>query len=348
MMEILDRGKYNEYEEFVQGHKNGGFCQSVNWAKLKNTWGHDIVVARDENGKIVGGMLVLIKKAPLDFSMLYSPHGPVCDFDDEKVLKELVDGIYALSKKHKGFLFKCDPYIREEEESYIQNFLSLGFKHKRHAEEFDTIQRRFVYILPDIKGKTEEEVINSFSQKTRYNIRVAIKKGVECRVCGKEGLDDYMRISAITAKRDNFDDRPKEYLERMLDCFGDKIRVYLCYYNGIAVSGAICSQYAGKTSYIFGASDNQYRNVMPNYLMQWEMIKWALQNGDYIYDFLGIPVNCDENSPMYGVYRFKRGFNGEAVGYAGEFDLVLNPLVNTAFNTAMSAKKQINKLRHHR
>ena len=347
-MEILEKEKYNEYEEFVKGHRNGGFCQSICWAKLKNTWGHEVVVSRDREGKIKGGMLILIKKAPLGYSMLYSPHGPVCDFDDMETLDDLKKGVYAVSKKHKGFLFKCDPYIREEEENYIQSFLSLGFSHKRHAEEFDTIQRRFVYILPDIQGKTEDEVINSFSQKTRYNIRVAMRKGVECRVCGKEGLDDYMRISAITAKRDNFDDRPKEYLERMIDSFEGQIRVYLCYYNGKAISGAICSQYAGKTSYIFGASDNEYRNVMPNYLMQWEMIKWALEGNCYIYDFLGIPVNCDENSPMYGVYRFKKGFNGEVVGYAGEFDLVLNRAVNSAFNLAMSTKKFINKLRHNR
>jgi lipid II:glycine glycyltransferase (peptidoglycan interpeptide bridge formation enzyme) len=126
----------------------------------------------------------------------------------------------------------------------------------------------------------------------------------------------------------------------MMDCFGDKMRLYLCYYNDTAISGALCCQYAKKTYYVFGASDNQYRNVMPNYLMQWEMIKWALEGGCKVYDFLGIPVNADPESPMIGVYRFKKGFNGEILGYVGEFDYVLNPFINTLFNVATKLKKR--------
>lgn len=93
----------------------------------------------------------------------------------------------------------------------------------------------------------------------------------------------------------------------------------MCYYNGEPLSGAVATQYAGKTCYVYGASTAQHRNVMPNYLMQWNMICWAVENGCSIYDFQGIPFYKNENHPNYGVYRFKQGFNGEVLTYAGEF-----------------------------
>ena len=78
---------------------------------------------------------------------------------------------------------------------------------------------------------------------------------------------------------------------------------------------------------MYGASDNVYRNVMPNYLIQWEMIRWAIQTGCTVYDFQGVSGNItDENDHLYGLYRFKKGFNGTLDELAGEFDYVYRPL----------------------
>ena len=215
----------------------------------------------------------------------------------------------------------------------------LGFSHKEHARENETLQRRYNYGLLDLIGRTPEEEIASFGQKTRYNIRLSARKGVVCKICGKEALDQWMDLSKETAVRDNFVLRPKSYYEKMLDVFGDDLRLYICYYEDTPVSAAMCCQYGGKTYYIFGASSNLHRKVMPNYLMQWEMIQWALEGGCHTYDFLGIPVDVDENSPTYGVYRFKKGFEGTVLPFAGEFDLIFKKGVNAAFNGAMGAKR---------
>lgn len=343
-MEILTAEKYNEYEEFIESSKYGGFMQSVHWSEVKNNWGREIVVSRNADGAIAGGMLILIKSLPLGLSLLYSPHGPVFDYCSKEVLADLLEGVKLVAKKYNSVLLKIDPYIEEGEDEKIKLFTSLGFHYKAGAAEHETIQRRYNYILPDLKGKTPEEVINSFKPKCRYNIRLAERKGVECRICGKEALDDFVRISDITAARDGFVGRSKEYYARMLDSFGDKMRLYMCYYNGKAVSGAINSNVAKKVNYIFGASDNEYRNVMPNYLMQWEMIKWALETDCEVYDFLGIPVNCDENSPMYGVYKFKSGFNGRVAAYIGEMDYHFKPILANMLRLAVSLKRIPNKI----
>lgn len=340
MMELLQKDQYAEFEAFASIHPNGHFSQSLEWIAIKSDWGHEVVVSRDEDGKIVGGMLILIKKIPgIGRNMLYSPRGPVCDYTDKSVLSDLTLGIFEVGKKHRAFLFKCDPPVREEDTRAIANFKALSYLHEPHKKDFETVQVRFNYALTDIKGKTEDEVLMSFTQKTRYNIRVAMKHGVECKVCGKEALPDFYRIFKVTSKRDNFIIRPIEYYEKLMDCLGEHMRLYLCYYEGQAVSGALAIQFAGKTWYLYGASDNQYRNVMPNYLMQWNMIKWAIEGGCSVYDFLGIPVNADPNSPMIGVYRFKKGFNGEVVGYAGEFDLILNSYYNNLFKLLSKAKR---------
>lgn len=337
-MEVLDRSKYGEFEAFARSHRTGYFMQSLAWAELKSGWGHEIVVSRGQDGTVKGAVLILLRKLPGGFTLLYAPRGPVFDYNDRDTLRDLLDGIIEVGQRHKGFAFKCDPCVLETDEATISLFRELGFSYEPDRKENETVQRRFNYGL-FIEGKTEEQVLMGFSQKTRYNIRVAVKHGVECRVCGKESLDDFMTLMKVTADRDNFIARPKQYYEKMLDYYGDAMRLYLCYYEGNPVSGAMCCQYAGKTYYIYGASSNEFRNVMPNYLMQWEMIRWAIEGGCFLYDFLGIPVNADPDSPTYGVYRFKRGFNGEILGYAGEFDYTLNNTVNGLFLAVQGVKR---------
>ena len=344
--EILPPDRYDEYEDFASSHRYGSFMQSVNWTKVKDNWGHEVLVVRDQDGAIRGGALVLLKKLPLGYTMLYSPRGPVCDYLDKGVMQVLLSGIRELAQKHKGVFFKCDPMVEETDRPVIDTFRALGYQIKEGCAESETVQRRYNYILPDIQGKTPDEVIASFSQKTRYNIRVAKRHNVECRVCGKEGLDDFVMLSRITAERDNFTDRSKEYYAKMLDAFSENMRLYLCYYEGVPLSGAMCCQYAGKTNYIFGASDSKYRNVMPNYLMQWEMIRWAFQNHCQIYDFQGVTIDPAEDEHLYGVYMFKKSFkNGELVEYAGEFNYIINPTAYTLVQSAQKAKDTLGSIK---
>lgn len=351
-MEILNKSDQKAlaaYTAFVEGHPNGGFMQSVEWTRLKYNWGWEAVISRGKDGKIAGSCLILIRKVPLfGCSLLYAPRGPVCDFYDEAVLRDLLEGAKAVGKKHRGYLFKMDPYVLEDDERFIALARKLGFQFTPHLKDFETIQTRSNYML-DIAGKTEDELLASFHSKWRYNIRVALKHGVECRICDKSALDDFYPIYCETGGRDGFTVRPKEYFARFLDAMGEHARLYICYYQGKPVSGAITTKYAGKTCYVYGASDSSIRKVMPNHLMQWEMIKWGLEDGGTLYDFQGIPVDLSENSPMYGVYKFKKGFNGKIVTFAGEFDYVLNgamhKMVGAAQNTVDRLHKVQRKLR---
>ena len=348
-MKLVDDSNREKFIEFNQKHPKGHFLQSPEWAKLKSEWKNEVVLSEDKDGNINGAMSILIRKVPyINSSIMYSPRGPVCDIHDKETFQELVDGAKELAKKYNAFIFRVDPDIPDNDEEFKKIAQEVGFKLKEDVKDFnEVIQPRYVFRL-NVKDKTEEELLKSFHEKTRYNIRLAGRKGVTIRDGNREDLKDFYKIMQETGNRDNFLIRPLEYFEKMYDCMGkDYLRVIMADYNGKPISGAIAIYYGNKVWYLYGASSNENRNVMPNYLVQWEMIKWALEKKCDIYDFRGVSGHVDEHHPQYGIYKFKKGFNGDFVEFVGELYMVFKPLTNFAFNTLGEAYRnlQIKKAR---
>lgn len=348
-MEILKPEQYGEYEAFVCAHPQGQFTQSVNWQKVKNNWGYEAVVSRDSTGAIVGSVGVLVQKIPMiGTSFLYAPRGPVCDLHDKAVLIDLKAGIDVLARRHNAHAFKMDPDVLMSDRAFIQTAREMGFTQSYGPDGFEGIQARFNYRLY-INGRTEEELFANLTQGARRKVRIAMRNNVEIRVVDSAYLDDFIRIMEITGQRDGFNTRPRAYFVRMLEALGEHVRLYMGFYEGQPVCGAITTNYAGKACYVYGASDNVHRNVMPNYLMQWEMIRWAVETGCTVYDFQGVSGNLEEGSHMYGLYQFKRGFNGQLDELAGEFDYIYKPvkakLVDQALalNGKLSAVKKLTR-----
>jgi len=344
-MELLSKDRYSEFESFVKSHKNGGITQSVLWHGVKHTWGHEVVVSRDEGGNITGGVSVLLRRMPLTgTAMMYSPRGPVCDYTDRAILEDLKSGVDTLAKKHRAHLYKMDPDIGAGDIAFLKTAADMGFSLFKGGDGFETIQARFNYRLY-LDGRDEDALFMNLTQKTRYNIRIAMKKGVTVEVRGKEALGDFMRLMAVTGERDGFSIRSKAYFEKMLHSLGGHIRLYMAYYEGEAIAGAVTTNYGGKACYIYGASDNAHRNVMATYLIQWEMIRWAVETGCIVYDFQGVSGNLDENDPLYGLYRFKRGFNGTLDELAGEFDFIYMPVRAKLIKLAINLNEKLRALK---
>ncbi|MGE4282573.1 MAG: lipid II:glycine glycyltransferase FemX [Clostridia bacterium] len=321
--------KRGAYESFLKSHEKGHFMQSPEWAQVKSNWKNEVVVIEDKDGNIKGSMSMLIRKIPLfKYTIMYSPRGPVCDIHDKETFRALLDGAKQLAKKHNSYVLKIDPDVEKEDEQFGEIVRELGFNVKNASKNFEGIQPRFVFRL-DIKDKTEEEVMTEFHNKTRYNIRLAERKGVVTSIGTKEDLREFHKVMRETGVRDEFVIRSLEYFEKMYDCLAPKhLRLYTAHYEGKLVAGTIAILYGNKVWYLYGASSNEYRNVMPNYLLQWEMIKWALENGCEIYDFRGVSGDLDESNPLYGLYKFKKGFNGKFTEFIGELDLIFNPLIH--------------------
>lgn len=316
-------------ESFLKSNNKSHFMQSFEWIKVKDNWKHEFIVVTDNKNKIIAAMLVLIRKLPsLPYSLMYAPRGPVCNIHDKEVMSLLVSEVKNIAKKYKAYTLKLDTDVLVTDEEYPKLLRNLGFKLPKQNKNFEGIQPRFVFRINNLKGKTEEEVINSFESKTRYNIRLATKKGVTVKIAEKKDLADFHKIMLETGVRDGFVIRSLEYFEKMYDAMApNHLRLYMAYLDNKPIAGTIATLYGNKCWYLYGASSNEHRNVMPNYLLQWSMIQWALENNCDVYDFRGVSGDLDENSPLYGLYRFKKGFNGDFTEFAGEFELVFKPFI---------------------
>ena len=344
-MELLTAQNQQEYEAFVLTHPAGEFTQSLRWPKVKSNWGYEGVISRGADGAVRGAMLVLVQRIPfIGTSFLYAPRGPVCDLHDRETLADLMAGADLLAKKHKAHAFKVDPNVLFEDKQAAQNLKELGFQQSYGPDGFEGIQARFNYRLY-LAGRSEEEVLMNLTQSCRRKVRIAQRSGVEVRPVGPEYLDEFVRIMQVTGQRDGFAVRPKAYFARMLEALGEHARLYMGFYQGRPVCGALSTNYAGKVCYVYGASDNVHRDVMPNYLMQWEMIRWAIETNCTVYDFQGVSGDLTEGSHMYGLYKFKRGFNGQLDELAGEFDKVYRPVALRLVDLAIAANDKLRKLK---
>ncbi len=317
-----------KYKNFLQAHPKGHFLQSPEWATLKSFWKNEIITVEDENGMIKGAMSILIRKVPLfKYTIMYSPRGPVCDLHNRETIEALLLKASELARKYNSYVLKLDTDAEKSDLEYERIVRELGFRIQNAAKNFEGIQPRFVFRL-DIKGKTEEEILGNFTQKVRYNIKLSAKKGVSARIGSREDIRDFYKIMVETGIRDQFMIRSADYFEKMYDCLGpDHLRLYLADYEDRLIAGTIAVLYGNKCWYLYGASSNQYRNVMPNYLLQWEMIKWALENHCDIYDFRGVSGDLDESNPLYGLYKFKKGFGGKFTEFIGDLDYVFMPFI---------------------
>ena len=344
-MRILDLNNQEEqikYKKFLESNDRCNFQQSLEWGKVKSFWKNEVVVAENENGEIIGSLSILVRKLPMFGYLMYSSRGPVCDTHDEKVLKQLTDGAKELAKKYKAMVLKIEPDIKSDDKEFRQIVEKLGYQIKDDAKNFkEEIQPRYVFRL-DIKGKTEDEVFNNFHSKTRYNIRLATKKGVTIKEGTKEDLKDFHRIMVETGERDGFIIRPLEYFEKMYDELApEHMKVLMAYYEGKPISGVIPIMYGNKTWYLYGASSNKYRNVMPNYLLQWEMIKMAIARKNDMFDLRGVSGVVDENHPQYGLYRFKKGFGAEFTEFIGEIYIAFKPFKYNIYKISEKVFKSI-------
>ena len=337
----------NKLQKFLETNKKSHFLQSPEWAKVKTDWKHEMIVIED-NGEIKGTMSILLRKVPIfNRYIMYAPRGFVCNEHDKETLEKLTYKAKEIAKKYKAFIFRLDPDISNEDEEFKKIAKELGYKTKDNIKNIDqVIQPKYVFRL-DISNKTEEELLATFNQKTRYNIRLAIKKGVTTRVGTIEDMETFYNIMKETGSRDNFFIRPIEYFKKIYTVMGEKhARLIIAEHEGTPISAVMPIMYGNKVWYLYGGSSNKYRNLMPNYLLQFEMMKWGLENKCDIYDFRGVSGFKDENDPQYGVYRFKKGFNGDFVEFVNELYIVFNPVMNFIFNVSEKLYKNLQVIKN--
>lgn len=319
-----------EYEEYIKKDLLCDFMQSLSWNKIKTYWQNEQIIIK-RNNKIVLVSNILIRNIPFFGSFIYIPRGPIGNINNKEYLEEFTYELKRIAKKYHAFKVLMEPNIEKNNEQWANTMKELGYKINSNVNTFDKeIQARHNFRL-NLQNKTEEEVFSTFSSKTRYNIRLASKKGIVIKEKKKKDLKEFYQILVETGKRDNFIARPMFYYENIFNQFED-VTLLMAYYNELPIAGVILLTYGKKTWYLYGASSNEYRNFMPNYLLQWESIKRAIKKESILYDFLGCSMK--DNKPD-GLYRFKKGFGTDFIELIGEVSLEIKPIKSFLYNKCM-------------
>lgn len=315
------------YNQFVYECPYGHFLQLFEWGDVKaDTGWRPFRAVVEDNGAILAAALVLIRSLPvLGRSIMYIPRGPAVDWERKDVLHVLWQGLSDLGRRERAVFLKVDPEVPKADEQVPAVLKTEEFVPFETGKSFESIQPRFAMPLSIAADATE--LLQSFHHKTRYNIRLAGRRGVTVREGRKNELPEFYKLLQETAERDRFLIRGFEYYEALWQNMIEPghARLFVAHYNEEMIAATIVFRCGKKAWYIYGASGNRHRNVMPNYLLQWEMILWAKQHGCEVYDFGGVSGEVDPGHPLYGLYRFKKGFGAKLVEYHGEFDLPLQP-----------------------
>lgn len=200
-------------------------------------------------------------------------------------------------------------------------------------------------VLLDL-SPSEDQLLAAMKPKWRYNIKLASKKGVEvARLSGAAALEALPAFYALyreTGERDRIALHPESYYRRLFELGaeapGFRLSLWTARHEG-SLLAAIVTLFRGEEAvYLYGASSNEKRNLMPAYALQWAAIRAAKAEGARVYDFFGIPPTGEPGHPMEGLYRFKTGFGGEIAHRAGSWDFPLKPLAYDLFGLAERAR----------
>jgi len=318
------------WNDFVANSPKCPVLQSFEWGELKSCFGWQPIrlAIHDGQNKIVAGASILKREIPyIKHSILYCPRGPVVDYKNREALEFLLEEIEKLADKYHAVSLKIDPDLDENDKDVLATLKIIGFE-KAHKQ----VQPRATIIL-DL-DKEPDAFLMGFEEKTRYNIRLSEKKGVIIKEDpSPKGINIFNQLYQETALRDKFLIHPLSYYQKIREImFTAGLGTnFIAYYKNQPVASVIVFCFGKKIWYMYGASSSKYRNVMPNHLLHWDVIKWAREKGFKLYDLWGIPVNPKPGHPLFGVYRFKKGFNGTVIKNIGAYDFPYSHLLYHGF-----------------
>ncbi|MDR1997263.1 MAG: peptidoglycan bridge formation glycyltransferase FemA/FemB family protein [Candidatus Margulisbacteria bacterium] len=313
-MPFQPAGNISQYNAFVERAEHGHFMQTSYWRDLKTAFGWrdagQYVLEKD--GQIAAACSVLLR-SKFGIKILYVPRGPLWNINDAAATAEILAELKKLAKKHRAFFIRISPNYLETDNAAKQILRQSGFHFSRKQ-----LQTKATMLI-DLQ-RPEAELLASFHEKTRYNIRLAGRKGVTVSGLNNEDeLKDFYRIMEQMSARQEYALQPYAYYKYIWQNL-PLAKIYLAKHEHKIIGGVVVFTYKSMAYYMYGAFDSAHRSLMGNYLIHWEIMRRGQAAGLHYYDLQGVPLVKDEIHPMHGFYRFKKGFNGQEVEYLGEYD----------------------------
>jgi len=320
----------------------GQFKSRHGWTPSYLMW-HDKSPHRAKRAGLRPAAAALVLRRQLSrlpFCVMYVPKGPAMDYGDARLADQVLSDLERLARQSRAIFIKIDPDLE-----LLRRFGNLR---KGWLESAQQIQFRNTMEI-DLR-QSEDELLAAMHPKTRYNIRLALKRGVTVRPGTSADLELLYAMYNETAGRDRFIIRPLDYYR---DAWGSFIEAGLAQplvaeVKGEPVAALILFRFAGRAYYFYGMSRDLHREKMPNHLLQWEAMRWARAQGCAVYDMWGAPDSLSESDPMWGVYRFKQGFGGQFVQRIGAWDYPASRLLYWLYTVAMPRVLDLMRRRHWR
>ena len=326
-----------EWDSFLANHPRVHLLQTTAWGNLKSEFGWE--VERILSGG--SGAQALFRRLPLGFSLAYIPKGPVGGIEGEnppqpplirgekraEAWGALLAELDALCRRRRTILLKVEPDMWREGGN--NNNAPPGFRTSSHSIQPPRT------IVVNLQGD-EDAILARMKQKTRYNIRLALKRNVIVRP--SSDLDLFYKLIERTGERGEFGVHSQEYYQRAFDLFHPRgnCQLLVAEFEREPLAAIIVFTHGKRAWYFYGASSDQHRHLMPTYLLQWEAMRWARDHGCTEYDLWGVPDEDEEiledqfpnrKDGLWSVYRFKRGFGGELRRALGPWDRVYQPVM---------------------
>jgi len=300
--------------------------------------------------RVCAAALALYRRTPIrglaaaNLGVMYVPKGPLLDWSDRRLRWQVLEDLRALARQQGAIFIKIDPDVplgagvpgepgASDDplgKQVVSEIQARGWRFSGEQIQFRNT------VLVDLTP-SEEQLLANMKQKTRYNVRLAGRKGVEVRPGGLDDLELLYRMYAQTSVRDGFVIRDASYYQKVWSLFiqAGMAEPLIAEVKREPVGAVVIFRHAGQAWYLHGMSLEAHRKRMPNYLLQWEAMRRARQAGCREYDLWGAPDTFDESDSMWGVYRFKDGFGGRVVRTMGAWDLPLRPLVYRFYTQAL-------------
>jgi peptidoglycan pentaglycine glycine transferase (the first glycine) len=342
------------WDELIGSLPDPHLLQTWEWAQVKAKYGWQAMpfVWRDQANAPVAAAMVLKRAIPVGgfakkMCVLYVPKGPLMDWTDAALRQRVLDDLQTLAKRQGAIFVKADPDLvlgtgspgSEEDVPHPGGQVARS-ELERRGWVFSQDQIQFRNTVLVNLSPSEEEMLARMKQKTRYNIRLAEKKGVTVRAGSAADLPMLYRMYAETSVRDGFVIRDEGYYRTVWETFmtntGQPSAVPLiAEVDGQPVAAILIFTFAGRAYYIYGMSREAHREKMPNHLLQWEAMRRAKAAGCKVYDLWGAPDEFNESDGMWGVFRFKEGLGGQVVRTLGAWDYTPSPILYKLYTQAL-------------
>lgn len=328
-MKLLDDKNLDakSWDTSLLARPDAHFLQSWAWSEFHEALGHKIWrLAVEDDGEIINQLLVIKMPLPLGQSILYSPRGNLVNKKlsaqkQQQSTKLLIDEIKKIGEQEKSILFRIDPGAFASDSVTASLYRSQSFKRSRK-----NIQPKYSLILN--LSPSEETLLGRMKSKTRYNIRLAAKHGVEIkRADSSDQISIFINFTRETAGRDKFKPHPAKYYKTQFEVLNKASiqELFIAYYQNKPIATILVNTFGNTATYVHGASSNESRNLMAPHLLQFAAILKSKDKGITTYDFWG--YHPSPNHPWAGISRFKQGFNPQPVEYIGTLELPLNSLL---------------------